>query len=382
LIYLDYNATTPCADEVLEAMLPYFNIKYGNAGSATHSMGWIAQEAVKNARQNIAEILHCEPEEIYFTSGATEACNLAIQGIFDLYQIKGKTIICCATEHSAVLETYRHLAKYKGANLVILPVDNDGLINLETFEQSITPETILISVMFANNETGVIHDIINIGQIARKHNVLLFCDATQAVGKTDIHLDQLPIDAMAWSSHKFYGPKGVGGLFLRRKKPRVQVLPQIIGGGQERGIRSGTLNVPGIVGMSKALTYTTINYNPISLAQKRDLLEANLCTAFEHIYINGIIKNRLPHVSNISIYGIKAEKLLKMVNTELCISLGSACKSAQLKASHVLQAMYQDKKRIDGAIRISLGIETSEKDIKDASTILINAIQKIKNEIL
>ncbi len=376
MIYLDYNATTPCAPEVLDAMLPYFGSKFGNAGSVTHSMGWIAQEAVKNARQQIASFLQCEAEEIYFTSGATESCNLAIQGIFDAYQVKGKEIITCATEHKAVLDTY-HFLESKGAIVKILPVDENGHIDIEELERQITAHTILISIMLANNETGTVHNIEAIGTIARKHQVIFFCDATQAIGKTSISLATLPVDAVAFSAHKMYGPKGIGGLFLRRKKPRVLVSPMLYGGGQEKGKRSGTLNVPGIVGMAKAFDLAKQDEWLTNVQQLRDHLEARILSLHPNFRVNGALHSRLPHVSNIAICGIKAEKLLSKVNHELCFSLGSACAAAQQGPSHVLQAMYTQEERINGAIRISLGRYTTESEIHQTIEILSKHINEL-----
>jgi len=374
VIYLDYNATTPCAPEVVEAMLPYFTQKFGNAGSVTHAMGWTAQEAVKNARANIADHLQCEAEEIYFTSGATESCNLAIQGIYNLYNIKGREIICCTTEHKAVLDTY-HFLEQQGAIVRHIGVDEAGHIDLEALEQAITDNTILLSIMFANNETGVIHDIRSIGELARKKGVLFFCDATQAVGKLPVSLSELPIDAMAFSGHKLYGPKGIGGLFLRRKKPRVSLQPLFYGGGQERNRRSGTLNVPGIVGMSKA--FSLFPDNQAAIAALRDRLEAALLAIRPGFMVNGDTRQRLPHVTNIAFCGVKAEKLLSRVNHELCFSLGSACTAAQQGPSHVLQSMFDDARRLEGSVRFSLGRYTTGSEITETITLLRKALNNL-----
>lgn len=371
MIYLDYNATTPCAPEVVEAMLPYFTQKFGNAGSVTHAMGWTAQEAVKNARQHIADLLHCEAEELCFTSGATESCNLAIQGIFNLYKIKGREIICCATEHKAVLDTCSFLEQ-QGAVIKYIGVKEDGHIDLEELEKAITDQTILLNIMLANNETGVIHDIESIGRMARSRGILFFCDATQAVGKIPINLSEMPIDAMAFSGHKIYGPKGTGGLFLRRKKPRVNIQPLLYGGGQERNRRSGTLNVPGIVGMAKALSLTLLNQTDIALL--RDKLEKSLLNISTGYTVNGDTLHRLPHVSNIAFCGIKAEQLLSKVNHELCFSLGSACTAAQQGPSHVLQSMFNNNLRLDGSVRFSLGRYTTAEEIDRTIIILKQAL--------
>lgn len=374
MIYLDYNATTPCAPEVVEAMLPYFTQKFGNAGSVTHAMGWTAQEAVKNARQTIADQLQCEAEEIYFTSGATESCNLAIQGIFHLYQIKGKEVICCTTEHKAVLDTC-HFLEQQGAVIKYIGVKENGHIDLEELDKIITEQTILLNVMFANNETGVIHDISSIGNLARSRGLLFFCDATQAVGKIPVNLAELPIDAMAFSGHKIYGPKGTGGLFLRRKKPRVAIQPLFYGGGQERNKRSGTLNVPGIVGMAKA--FSLFSSDQTTIATLRDLLEEGLLNIRTGFTVNGDTCLRLPHVTNIAFCGIKAEQLLSKVNHELCFSLGSACTAALQGPSHVLQSMFDDPQRLDGSVRFSLGRYTTAGEISSTIILLQQALDNI-----
>ncbi len=367
LIYLDYNATTPCAPEVLQAMLPYFSQKYGNAASKTHAFGWQADEAVKLAGQQIAGLLNCETEEIIYTSGATESCNLALKGVMERMKGFGNHIITCATEHKAVLDTCEALKK-QGADITYLPVNAEGHINLQELEAAINSQTVVIALMYANNETGVIHPVAEIGALARSRRVYFFCDATQAVGKIDVDLQRDNIDLMAFSAHKFYGPKGVGALYVNRKKPRVQLLEQIHGGRHQNGLRSGTLNVPGIVGMGKAAEFAMREEHRRQmqrLQQLRDKLEEALLQ-LPGATLNGDAKTRLPHVSNIAFQGIKAERLVSRLGADVAFSVGSACTSAQQKASHVLQAMGLDEQRIEGSVRLSLGIFTTDEEISYA----------------
>lgn len=367
LIYLDYNATTPCAPEVLQAMLPYFSQKYGNAASKTHAFGWQADEAVKLAGQQIAGLLNCETEEIIYTSGATESCNLALKGVMERMKGFGNHIITCATEHKAVLDTCEALKK-QGADITYLPVNAEGHINLQELEAAINSQTVMIALMYANNETGVIHPVAEIGALARSRRVYFFCDATQAVGKIDVDLQRDNIDLMAFSAHKFYGPKGVGALYVNRKKPRVQLLEQIHGGRHQNGLRSGTLNVPGIVGMGKAAEFAMREEHRRQmqrLQQLRDKLEEALLQ-LPGATLNGDAKTRLPHVSNIAFQGIKAERLVSRLGADVAFSVGSACTSAQQKASHVLQAMGLDEQRIEGSVRLSLGIFTTDEEISYA----------------
>lgn len=364
MIYLDYNATCPCDSEVVAAMLPYFNQKFGNPASRTHAMGWQADEAVKQANIQLAAWLHCDENEIIYTSGATESCNLAIKGVFERMLPYGNHIITCKTEHKAVLDTCEHLEKL-GAQITYLPVDEKGNISLIDLEAAINTETILIALMYANNETGTIHPISKIGALAREKKVYFFCDATQAVGKikVDVHADN--IDLMAFSAHKFYGPKGVGGLYINRKSPRVQLIAQIDGGGHQNGFRSGTLNVPGIVGMGKAAAITQSQAYLESMKQInhwRQQIETALLR-LPNAKINGGDTERLPHVINIAFEGIKAERLVSMLNNELAFSVGSACTSAQQKASHVLQAMQLPQTVIDGSVRLSLGKYLTDEEI-------------------
>lgn len=378
MIYLDYNATTPCDKEVLQAMTPYFTEKFGNASSASHAYGWAADEIVKISRHRIASSVQSDFSEIIFTSGATEACNLAIKGVFELYTSKGNHIITCKTEHQAVLDTCKHLEK-KGACVTYLDVDEHGNIDLQILEQSIRANTILIAIMYANNETGVLHPIQQIGDIAKKHQVIFFSDATQALGKTEINVHKLQVDLMAISGHKVYGPKGIGALYLRRKQPRVRIQAQIHGGGQEKEFRSGTLNVPAIVGFGKACEIasnrlTTDRHHYTLLRQQ---LEQGLLL-LPGAVLNGNKQERLPNTLNISFEGIKAERLLHALHHRIAFSLGSACASSlQRSSSHVLEAMNLSPDRIASSIRLSIGRHNTLDEIKETINQISDAINKI-----
>lgn len=356
MIYLDYNATTPCSVAVVEAMLPYFSEKFGNPASRTHAKGWQADEAVKLATDHLAQMINATPAEIVYTSGATESCNLAIKGVYERLKAYGNHIITCSTEHKAVLDTCAHLEQL-GARVTYLDVDYNGNLSLSDLEAAITEQTILIALMYANNETGVIHPVAEIGKIARAKKIYFFCDATQAAGKLAIDVQRDHIDLLALSAHKFYGPKGVGALYINRKVPRVQLVAQIDGGGHQNGFRSGTLNVPGIVGMGKAAMLCQTEQHEREMAQIeawRDEIEAGLL-AIPGSLINSAGAQRLPNVINIAFPGIKAERLVSRLNDAIAFSVGSACTSAQQKASHVLQAMRISKEVLDGSVRLSLG---------------------------
>jgi cysteine desulfurase len=362
-IYLDNNATTPMDPRVLEAMLPYFVEKFGNAASRNHSFGWEAEEAVDYAREQVAKLINADPKEIIFTSGATEADNLAIKGVFEMYASKGNHIITCTTEHKAVLDTCKHIEK-QGGQVTYLEVAADGLINLQELEAAITDKTILISIMYGNNEIGVVQPMREISKIARKHGILLFTDATQAVGKIPVDVNADGIDLMAFSGHKMYGPKGVGVLYVRRKNPRVKVTSQMDGGGHERGMRSGTLNVPNIVGLGKAceLCMNEMESEAVRLSAMRDRLEASLLE-LEEAYVNGNREHRLPHTANISFKYVEGEGLMMGFNKNIALSSGSACTSASLEPSYVLKALGLGDDLAHSSLRFGLGRFTTDEQI-------------------
>ncbi len=362
-IYLDNNATTPMDPRVLEAMLPYFTEKFGNAASRNHSFGWVAEEAVDYAREQVAKLINADPKEIIFTSGATEADNLAIKGVYEMYASKGNHIITCTTEHKAVLDTCKHIEK-SGGEVTYLNVKEDGLIDLAELEKAITEKTILISIMYGNNETGVIQPIREISAIAKKNGILFFTDATQAVGKIPVDVLADGIDLMAFSGHKMYGPKGVGALYVRRKNPRVKVTSQMDGGGHERGMRSGTLNVPAIVGFGKAceLCMNEMESEAKRLSIMRDRLESSLME-LEETYVNGTPEHRLPHTANISFKYVEGEGLMMGFNKNIALSSGSACTSASLEPSYVLKALGLGDDLAHSSLRFGLGRFTTDEQI-------------------
>ena len=360
-IYLDNNSTTPMDPRVLEAMTPYFLEDYGNAASRNHPFGWKAEEAVDYAREQVAKLIGADPKEIIFTSGATEGDNLGIKGVFEMYAQKGNHIITATTEHKAVLDTCKHLEKL-GGEVTYLQVRPDGMIDLKELEAAIRPTTILISIMWANNEIGTVMPIREISAIAKKHGILVFTDATQAVGKIPVDVNKDGIDIMAFTAHKMYGPKGVGALYVRRKNPRVKA--QMDGGGHERGMRSGTLNVPGIVGMGKAceLCMLDMEADTKRISKMRDKLETALML-LEEAYINGSIEHRLPHVTNISFKHVEGEGLLMGFNKNIALSSGSACTSASLEPSYVLKALGLGDDLAHSSLRFGLGRFTTDEQI-------------------
>jgi cysteine desulfurase len=373
-VYLDYNSTAPVDPMVLEKMIPYFSEKFGNAASKTHSFGWIAEEAVEHARTQVARLINSEKEEIIFTSGSTEAINLALKGVFENYSSKGNHIITVKTEHKAVLDTCSYL-ETKGAQITYLDVNREGIIDLNQLSNSITQSTILVSVMFANNETGVIQPIEEIGKICRQKKVLFFCDATQAAGKTRVDVNESQIDLMCISAHKLYGPKGIGAIYLRRKNPRVKPAPLIHGGGHEKGFRSGTLNVPAIVGFGEACESAEKKMweEGERISKLRTLLEQSL-VGLGNIFINGSIRNRLHNTTNISFKGVDSNALIPGIK-DIAVATGSACTSASMEPSHVLKSMGLSDDLAHSSIRFSLGRFTTEEEIKFA-------IEKISAEIL
>lgn len=362
-IYLDNNATTPMDPRVLEAMIPYFTQNFGNAASRNHPFGWAAEEAVDYAREQVAKLINADPKEIIFTSGATEGDNLALKGVYEMYASKGNHIITAVTEHKAVLDACKHIEK-SGGEVTYLQVKPDGLIDLNELEAAIKPNTILIAIMYANNEVGVIQPVREISALAKKKGILFFTDATQAVGKIPVDVIADGIDLMAFSAHKMYGPKGVGALYVRRKNPRVKVTAQMDGGGHERGMRSGTLNVPGIVGFGKAceVARTDMEKDTKHIKALRDKLETELLKV-EEAYLNGHPDHRLPHVSNISFKYVEGEGLMMGFNKNIAVSSGSACTSASLEPSYVLKALGLGDDLAHSSLRFGLSRFTTEEEI-------------------
>lgn len=377
-IYLDHNATTPCDPRVVEAMIPYFTNNFGNAASRNHAFGWQAEEAVDYAREQVAKLIGADPKEVIFTSGATEADNLAIKGVFEMYASKGNHIITCNIEHKAVLDTCKHIEK-EGGEVTYLKVKDNGLVDLAELEAAIKPTTILIAIMYANNEIGTVMPMKEISAIARKHGVLVFSDAVQAVGKIPVDVNADGIDLMAFTGHKMYGPKGVGALYVRRKNPRVKVTAQMDGGGHERGMRSGTLNVPGIVGFGKACEICRLEMaeDTKKLSALRDKLETELLKV-EESYLNGDKEHRLPHVSNISFKYVEGEGLMMGFNKNIAVSSGSACTSASLEPSYVLKALGLGDDLAHSSLRFGLGRFTTEEQIDYTIKQVTDTVNKLR----
>ncbi|MGM0934648.1 MAG: cysteine desulfurase family protein [Bacteroidota bacterium] len=378
-IYLDYNATTPVALSVVDAMLPYFTEKFGNA-SSDHAFGWDAGEAVEYAREQIGGLLHCKPTGITFTSGATEAANLALFGFCERNKHKGNHIITCETEHKAILDSLKALES-KGFEVTYLNVDSEGNINLQELEQAITSQTILVCLMLANNETGLIHPMSAIEKIVHSKNVKLMSDITQAVGKIPVDLKKLNLDLAVFSSHKIYGPKGVGALYIN-KKNKIGVDPYFFGGGQEKGIRPGTLNVPGIVGFGKAaeIAFAEMDKESARVLKLRNKLENDLKN-IEGATIHADACDRLPNTTNISFENIDGNLLLRKLNS-MAISRGSACTSNTVKPSHVLKAMGLSDDRALSSFRISLGRDTSIEDIEFAVKEITKTVNQLKRAMV
>jgi len=377
-IYLDHNATTPCDPRVVDAMVPYFTNNFGNAASRNHPFGWQAEEAVDYAREQVAKLIGADPKEIIFTSGATEADNLAIKGVYEMYASKGNHIITCNIEHKAVLDTCKHVEK-EGGEVTYLKVKDNGLIDLAELEAAIKPTTILIAIMYANNEIGTVMPMKEISAIAKKHGILVFSDAVQAVGKIPVDVNKDGIDLMAFTAHKMYGPKGVGALYVRRKNPRVKVTAQMDGGGHERGMRSGTLNVPGIVGFGKAceLCLTEMEEETARVSKMRDKLQ-NALLQIEESYLNGDINHKLPHVTNISFKYVEGEGLMMGFNKNIAVSSGSACTSASLEPSYVLKALGLGDDLAHSSLRFGLGRFTTEDQIDYTIEQVTNTVNKLR----
>jgi len=378
-IYMDNNATTPMDPRVLEAMMPYFTEKFGNASSRNHLYGWEAEEAVEKAREQVAKAIGADAKEIIFTSGATESDNIALKGAVDMYAEKGNHIITMLTEHKAVLDTCRRLEREGKATVTYLAPRQDGIVDLEQLEAAITDKTIMVAIMMANNEIGVIQPMAEIGEICRKHGVIFFTDAVQAVGKVPVDVNAMKIDVLAISGHKVYGPKGIGALYVRRKNPRVKLTGIIDGGGQERGMRSGTLNVPGIVGLGKALEIAVEEMpNEMKrLTYLRDKLKDGILSQLEECHINGSMESRLPGNLNISFAYVEGEGLL-MGLKGLAVSSGSACTSASLEPSHVLKALGVGDELAHSSIRYGLGRFTTEEEVDYAIRITVEAVNRLR----
>ncbi len=377
-IYMDYHATTPVDPRVLEAMTPYFTQVFGNAASRNHPFGWEAEEAVEKARKQVADLIGANAKEVIFTSGATESNNLAIKGVAEMYREKGNHIITCVTEHKAVIDTCKKLEK-QGYRVSYLPVQKDGRISLDDLRAAITDKTILITIMTANNEIGVVQPIAEIGAIAKEKGILFHTDAVQAAGKVPFGVNDLKVDLASISAHKMYGPKGVGALYVRRRNPRVLLAEQINGGGHERGMRSGTLNVPGIVGLGKAaeLCKTEMAKDTERLRQLRDYLNERLHQNLDELYINGSMEHRLPHNLNISFAYVEGESLLMGIN-DVAVSSGSACTSASLEPSYVLKALGAGDDLAHSSIRFGLGRWTTKEEVDYVIDKLTNVVQRLR----
>jgi len=377
-IYMDYHATTPLDPRVLDAMMPYLTTKFGNAASRNHSFGWEAEEAVETARKQIADLIGANAKEIIFTSGATESNNLALKGVAEMYAERGNHIITAATEHKAILDTCKRLEKH-GCRVTYLPVTASGLIDLDMLRESITDKTILVSIMYANNEIGVIQPVAEIGKICKQKGVLFHCDGVQAVGKVPVNVIQDNIDLLSLSGHKIYGPKGVGALYVRRRNPRVQVTAQMDGGGHERGMRSGTLNVPGIAGLGEAcaLCRKEMAEESARLGALRDKLKDRLAASLDEVYINGTMESRLPNNLNISFAFVEGESLLMGIS-DIAVSSGSACTSATLEPSYVLKALGAGDDIAHSSIRFGLGRFTTEEEVDYVADKVIDVVRKLR----
>ena len=377
-IYMDNHATSQLDPRVLEAMLPFFTSKFGNAASRNHSFGWEAEQGVETAREQIAKLIGASAKEIIFTSGATESNNLAIKGIAEMYRERGNHIITQVTEHKAVLDTCKRLEKY-GYRVTYLPVKADGLIDLDDLKRAMDEKTILVTIMFANNEIGVVQPVAEIGKLCRERNVIFHTDAVQAVGKIPVDVNAMNIDVLSLTAHKLYGPKGVGALYVRRRNPRVQISAQLDGGGHERGMRSGTLNVPGIVGLGAAceIAREEMESEAARLVRLREKLKAKLESSLDYIHVNGSMEHRLPGNLNMSFVYVEGESLLMGIN-EIAVSSGSACTSATLEPSYVLKALGLGDDVAHSSIRFGLGRFNNEAEVDYVADKLIDIVQKLR----
>jgi cysteine desulfurase len=379
-IYMDNHATTPVDPRVLEAMLPYFTEKFGNAASRNHSFGWAGEEAVDTARNQIAALLNAKSKEIIFTSGATESDNLAIKGVVEFYKDKGNHVITCVTEHKAVLDSCKALERTNRATVTYLPVDKYGMVDPDDVRRAITDKTVLISLMFANNEIGTIHPVAEIGKIAKERGVVFHCDATQGVGKVPVDVEAMGVDLLSASGHKIYGPKGVGVLYVRSRGPRVRLTPQIDGGGHERGMRSGTLNVTGIVGMGKAceLAAAEMAEEAVRMRDLRAKLQAGIFERLDEVYLNGHPTERLPGNLNLSFAYVEGESLLMGIK-DVAVSSGSACTSATLEPSYVIRALGTDEELAHSSIRFGLGRFNTEEEVDYVAANVVREVKRLRD---
>ncbi len=379
VVYLDNHATTPVDPRALEAMLPYFSQRFGNAASRSHRFGWEAEEAVEAARGQVAALLNAEARDIVLTSGATESDNLATKGVVEFQRQRGDHVITGATEHKAVLDSCRALEKAGAARVTVLPVDGDGRVDPDDVRRAITPRTVLISLMHANNEIGTLHPLAEIGRIAKTAGVLLHCDAAQSIGKVAVDVEAMGIDLLSLTAHKFHGPKGVGALYVRGRNPRVRLAPLLHGGGHERGMRSGTLNVPGVVGLGRAceIAAAEMASEAARLRALRQQLEQGLLGALDAVRVNGHAEERLPGNLNVSIAGIEGETLMAAL-PDVAVSSGSACSSAALEPSHVLRAIGLDDEAAHASIRFGLGRFTSVEDIEYALARVVDEVRRLR----
>ncbi len=378
-VYMDYLATTPVDPRVMEAMVPFFTSVYGNAASRNHQFGWEAEEAVENARKSIADAIGAKPSEIIFTSGATESNNLSLAGLWEMYKEKGNHIVTLVTEHKCVLDTAEYLQREKGVDVTFLTVKEDGLIDLDELKSALRDDTLLVSVMFANNEIGVLQPIAEIGKLCKERGIFFHTDAAQALGKVPINVEELGVDLLSMSGHKVYGPKGIGALYVRKRKPRVKLKPIIHGGGHERGMRSGTLNVPAIVGFGKAveIAIDEMEGETKRASKLRDRLEQALLKELDYTQVNGSVENRLPGLSNISFAYVEGEGLM-MAIPDIAVSSGSACTSASLEPSYVLKALGLSDELAHSSIRFGIGRFTTEKEVDYVVQSMIKGVRKLR----
>jgi cysteine desulfurase len=378
-IFMDNHSTTPMDTRVFEAILPYFTQKFGNPASRNHVFGWDAEKAVDRARAQIAQLIHCDPKEIIFTSGATESDNWALKGVAEMYRDKGHHLITVSTEHKAILDTAKRLEKM-GFSVTYLTVDAQGRLNLDALREAITDQTILISVMMANNEIGVIQPIAEIGKIAKERGVIFHCDATQGVGKIPVDVHAMGIDLMSFSAHKIHGPKGVGALYVRKKNPRVRIAPLLDGGGHERGMRAGTLNVPAIVGFGAAceICEKEMPEETVRLAHLRDRLQNRILDNLDDVYLNGHPTQRLAHNLNMSFAYVEGEALLMGIK-EVALSSGSACMTATLEPSHVLRSLGMGSDRAHSSLRFGLGRFNTEEEVDYVGQRVIETVRRLRD---